>query len=239
MLEATYLDITLAKSGPLAILKDALEIAQPLFVSDQKGVYFKILVEGFCQVKKVKSINDLLELIGVPQLSRDDLIDSMPSILKDERMYNEKDFPNYVYKWFRNIFYNTPGFLYNNEWASTLIGVKVSKFEKYYKHLNSALYQGIWSNPNELRWWKSVIYELILKTSDDFHPWELQRNANLILKVNEEDKSTCYKCGEEWPEIIAQIDESSSEFKQVHLRCSKRNHLVKAYQYYEEPRIIV
>jgi hypothetical protein len=135
----------------------------------------------------------------------------------------KKGFANRAYRWFSKTFYRMPGFLYNTDWVATFAGVKVEAIDKYLKYFDGAKYDGIFNNPNDLRWWKAKLYQVIYSKSKDENAASRspQDVGNEVLKVKEKERSTCYVCKEKWPDTIAYVDESDgASAEQMHLRCT-------------------
>jgi hypothetical protein len=203
------------------------------------GDYIKIMIDGFYKVSKVSNMDELLKLLEIPETVITDLSNSLPDEIKNQDNYISTDFNSVVYKWFINYFYKLPGFLHNIDWTATLIGVNKKNFKEYEEKIEMTKYDGIWSNPNDKRWWKSKIYELISSKEVELHPWYFQEACNQVLEIKKDHISKCYKCQENWPEIMALTDYSDPSYEQVHLRCSQHNHRKYSYPYYEEPRIMI
>jgi hypothetical protein len=151
-----------------------------------------------------KSIDDILNLIECPELDRLKISSILPTDLKDN--FLDSSLILELSKWVRNTLMKRPGFLYDRLWLATLIGIKEESFYKVEKKFSGALYNGIFSNPDNPRWWKSDALTILFELSDASGlPWVKGRG---IEGIDENDYSICYATGVEFPETIAYEDQS-------------------------------
>jgi len=197
------------------------------------------IVKGFKQCSNVKDINQWINLLKPPKDEKERISTCIPHEVKTN--VNKKGFASRSYRWFSRKFYGMPGFLYDKDWVATFIGVKREEVERYLKFFDNAKYNGIFNNPDIPRWWKAKLYQIVYSKSKDQKDTfcSSQYLANQVLKVPKKDRSKCFACGEEWPETVAYLDESSNAtLKQMHLRCTVAHSLYRYEPMFEEVRVM-
>lgn len=202
--------------------------------------YIPNVVEGFKKCGKVRDIDGWIALLKCPKEEIERIKACMPHDVKTD--VGKKGFPNRVYRWFRRKFYGMPGFLYDEDWVATFVGVKKEVVKKYVKHFETAKYDGMFSDPYHPRWWKARLYKVIYGKSRDENAAyrSTQDIANEVLGVPEKDRSRCYVCREKWPETVAYVDESEgASMKQMHLKCTVAHPLYRYEPMFEEIRMMV
>jgi hypothetical protein len=141
-----------------------------------------------------KSQDDIIELIDAPAPEKERLLTILPKHLKTN--IDDKSLLQRISRWVRFVLLKTPGFLYDELWTSTLIGIKPGSFQKVSNIFKGAGYKGIFSDPSDLRWWaanvKEILYEKV-KDKKYRRPWEL---GHRLKGCSERDRSICYACGE-------------------------------------------
>ena len=203
--------------------------------------YIPNIIEGFKKCGKVKDIEEWITLIKAPKEEVERIKGCMPYDARTEEGVQKKGFANRVYRWFRTKFYGMPGFLYDRDWVATFAGVKKEAIRKYMKNFESARYSGVFNDPDDPRWWKSKLYEVIYrKCGDQNAAYRISQDvANEVLHVKKGDISKCYVCKEEWPETIAYVDRSkTASVKQMHLRCTVAHPDYPYESMFEEIRIM-
>ena len=201
--------------------------------------YIPKVVEGFKKCGKVKKIEDWIALTRAPKEETERVKGCMPHDVK--MAIQKKGFPNKVYRWFRRKFYGMPGFLYNRDWVATFAGVKKEAVKKYLKHFETAKYDGVFNDPDDGRWWKAELYKVIYgKCKNENAVYRGSQDvANEVLRVKKQDRSKCYVCGGEWPEVVAYVDKSDgASMKQMHLRCTLAHPLYPYEPMFEEIRMM-
>ncbi len=201
--------------------------------------YIPKVVEGFKKCRKVDSIERWVALLKGPKDESERIKGCMAHDVK--MAIQKKGFPNKVYRWFRRQFYCMPGFLYNRDWVATFAGVKKEAVKKYLKRFETAKYDGVFNDPNDPRWWKAKLYEVIYgNCKDENAAYRASQDvANEVLRVKKQDRSKCYVCGEEWPETVGYLDKSeSTSTKQMHLRCTIAHPLYRYEPMFEEIRMM-
>ncbi|MCX7428725.1 MAG: response regulator [Planctomycetia bacterium] len=203
--------------------------------------YVPAIITGYGEVRsEVHNLNDLTRLLGVPQSDVQLVQSSLPVVLK--RSLGESDVAHHIFRWFTRTFYRNPGFLLNRRWAAVSIGVAEEHFGAYEAGIEPALYQGVFSDLKNPRWWKAKLYATLLPQSPRRFTTALQEAAKAKLLVPDEHASKCYNCGEKWPEVLGYVDEYAlhePEAVPLHLRCSRTHSHSTPEPYYEESRVML
>ena len=201
--------------------------------------YIPKVVEGFKKCAKIRSLDGWIALLKAPKEEIERIRTCIPRGVKTD--VQKKGFPSRVYRWFRGKFYEMPGFLYDSDWVATFTGVKREAVKKYLKHFKSAKYEGVFNDPDDQRWWKAKLYEVIYrKCKDENASYRASQDvANQVLRVKKQDRSKCYVCHKKWPETVAYVDESEgASTKQMHLGCTIAHPLYRYEPMFEEMRLM-
>ncbi len=203
--------------------------------------YIPNVVKGFKKSVNADSIEEWIGWLNPPKEEIERIKRCMPHNVKIKTDIHKKGFANRIYRWFRTKFYCMPGFLYDKDWVATFIGVKSEAIDRYLEHFDKAKYSGIFNDPDNPRWWKARLYQIIYgkckdKITASRNPQDV---GNEVLKVKKKDRSICYVCKEKWPETIAYVDESDiASAEQMHLRCTLAHPLYRYEPMFEEIRMM-
>ncbi len=195
------------------------------------------IISGYLALNHKADVDSFIKLLNPPEDEKEGILHCIPDAIRELASEN---FIHSLYRWFRRIFYNNAGYLYNDAWAAITIGIQAKYLKEYEDRLLEAKYTGIWDDNNRPRWWKQALFQLTIKNRESVRE-TVQFSASKEFAINPDHFSKCYKCGEDWPEILAYTDESSgAELEPSHLECSKP-HPKKNYLPYpfEEPRLII
>ena len=201
--------------------------------------YIPNVLKGFKKSANAKTIEEWINWLEPPKEEIVRVKGCMPHHVKTN--INKKGFTNRIYRWFRTKFYSMPGFLYDNDWVATFIGVKREAISKYSEQLDKAKYTGIFNDPYNVRWWKAKLYQVIYSGCKDVSAASRssQDVGNEVLKVKKEDRSICHVCKKKWPETIAYKDDSpTATLGQMHLRCTVAHPLYPYQPMFEEIRLM-
>jgi len=206
-----------------------------IFAENDISDYFESIFAistGFKKIMRLRNPNNVINLMKPPA----DDIDILKQVLPINSVGGYINARN-IYKWFKTVFSEMPGFLYDNKWAATLIGIKEKSFEKAERLFKNAEYTGIFSTNNNRRWWRTLIKEIIYeKTSNRIEklPWKAGHRINTIFN---KDYVSCYKCRKLYPETMGYDDSSSTKmFVPLHFNCSNPIEDYKKLLYFEEIR---
>ena len=194
------------------------------------------LVKYFDELKDrlPHSEREMLSLLKAPDIEEEKLISIIPNFIRKDKPYFIKELSD----WTRKILISQPGFLIDEIWAATISGVKFNSFNKIKNYFDKDIYNGIFENDADIRWWKSsVIQTIFLKFSNykSILPWEVARN---FVEISEQDYSICELCGKPFPEIVGYTDLEAKTRIQLHLSCSIPHPKFEKKLYFEEIRMM-
>ncbi len=184
------------------------------------------------------SIDNLIKKLNPPLADVEMLRSIIPKHLRN---FKDKSLLINIYKWIRSELYARPGFLYDAIWTATFIGIKVESLNKVKNIISPAQYNGLFSDIDNPRWWKTKLRDIIYKSLPDEEtalPWLLGMK---LPGLSDEDKSKCYRddCTEtDPPEIVAYTDETLSNRKPMHRKCTVKHPLFENSLYFEEIRMM-
>ena len=149
-----------------------------------------------------KEISDLFKLFNCPEEECERLHKILPKRIKEN--FNDKSLLLEIYRWCNTIFFERPGFLYDELWSATYLGLSQEGFSLIKHQFDSAKYDGIFKDGTRTRWWKNKLLEILSELVDEIGlPWVVGRN---LVEKNEKYYSTCFASGEDYPEIVAAED---------------------------------
>lgn len=203
------------------------------------GTFIPVIVAGYQAAARTSEMYDMLDALKVPEAEREVIQYALPDVCKKE--YGTAKYVHELYRWFRHTLYAHAGFLYDKRWVSLTLGVAEQHFEHYQSKLEDYRYSGIWSEPNDPRWWKALLYSSILDRAETPHGKLIQEVAGKVFRIREEHRTKCAVCEKVWPETFAYADENTPADRQepVHLRCSELHPRITAIPYFEEPRMML
>ena len=203
--------------------------------------YLPLLVDGYSKLENIKDIASLLKLFDLPDENKNTFLQIIPDSIRNDleikKKLSEKNIHE-LYRWFHNIFFGQPGLLYNAKWTAMTLGIKEEAFEKYKEKTIEACYDGIWSNPNDIRWWNSKLLGIIFNTDAPIDA-STQFMGNEFLEVCKGDISVCDFCEKDHPDTVALPDLAfGSNECFVHIQCSAISKEHTPRPFYEPIRIM-
>ncbi|MEA5402598.1 hypothetical protein VB776_06715 [Arcicella sp. DC2W] len=154
--------------------------------------------------KKPESINSLLTLLKCPIIDQEKVKAIIPKNLKEN--FHDGGLIIEISNWVRKTLMSRPGFLYDELWAATLLGLNETGFEKVKDTFERAKYTGIFSNDKNPRWWKSELINILGENVNS--PGLPSHRGRLLERITEDDYSKCHATQEAFPETVAFVDES-------------------------------
>lgn len=179
--------------------------------------------------------DDFFKLLKPPQDDIKKLKNIFPFDLKEH--FNMESLIFRLSRWIRYYFYNSPGFLYDELWAATLLGLNIEGFKRAKKYFDKSIYDGIFFDPSDTRWWSSTLRSILFKKypqNTSNLPWVVGRDLTNIKS----HYSKCHACGKDFPEIVGFVDETKERRVQLHLKCSIQNDKEEYRLYFEPTRIM-
>lgn len=196
----------------------------------------KSIASGFALIAKTEGdIQRLIKLLKPPDDESKRLLDVLADDLKTST--DDPSVPSRVFRWVEH-FVDRPGFLFDPLWSATFLGLNAAGFGKVSRMFEKAKYRGVFARPADQRWWKSALlgrlYKRCKPESGELS-WQVGRR---LPGVKKEHYSVCYKCKQEYPETVAFLDETDSERRAMHLKCTVEHPLHKRELYYEDIRMM-
>jgi CheY-like chemotaxis protein len=196
------------------------------------------IAKGFREIKTKppKDEDELLKLLGCPQVDNDRLKQVLPDNVKTG--IGQAGYASLLLRWIMDFLFARPGFLYDSLWAATLVGAKENYFNATQEKLKSATYGGIFANEADPRWWVSIILETLYKTDLSNEEKDPRRLGRAYLEIPPEEYSKCYVTGEDLPDTVAYTDTTNKKCVQVSLRHTQAHPGFAKLLFFEEIRVV-
>lgn len=182
-----------------------------------------------------KEIADLFQLLDCPIGECDKLHKILPKEIK--KNFNDNSLLIEIYRWCNNILFERPGFLYDELWSATYLGLNEDGFNRVKEKFNDAKYDGIFKDNSKPRWWKGKLLEILSELVDGIGlPWIIGRNL-----VENDDKyfSKCFASGEDFPETVAAEDTTpGAEWYPMKLKNTEPHTNYEEMLFFDELRIM-
>lgn len=211
-----------------------------LFRYDNFGYYFQrieSIAKGFALIAK-RSPSTTLELVALlkpPSDQTERLLAALPDTLKGATL--DTSVASSFYRWVDHLM-GRPGFLYDTLWAATLLGLNESGFAKVTAQFEKAKYAGSFAVNDDVRWWLSRLTDVLYRLCEPY-PGEFSWHTGRRLEgMTKRFFSTCYVCGNEFPETVAYLDSESTERKAMHLACTVLHPRFQRELYFEDIRMM-
>jgi hypothetical protein len=194
------------------------------------------IAEGFGLLEKKRPRPQaLVKLLKPPDDEVERLVDALSEDLKTRSQ--DASVASRVYRWVGRLM-NRAGFLYDALWSATLLGLNESGFAKVCDTFEAAKYCGLFTRPDDARWWSAALstklYKLCPPQPGELS-WHVGRRLPGVKKVH---FSVCYRCKEAYPEIVAYLDEATEEQHAMHLRCTVPHPRHKRELFFEDIRMM-
>jgi hypothetical protein len=102
---------------------------------------------------------------------------------------------NQLARWVHSVLLTKPGYLYDELYAATFLGLTVTGFNKVKGKFDKALYQGPFATNRRPLWWqtklKDQLYDILGENSPDY----TQAAGRMLTKFEEDDLCKCYVSG--------------------------------------------
>ncbi len=186
--------------------------------------------------KRPGNNEDLIRLLKTPKDDGERLIAVLPEDIK--RNYKDKSLLINISKWIRHVFMAKPGFLYDELWTATLLGLKKESYAKVAHLFDEAKYTGLFSDEGNERWWQTQVRQMIYSKypkDKSVFPWLL---GHKLGGIGKKDYSICHVCGKELPETVGFTDEAAKTPVAMHLRCSLIHPNFESTLYYDDIRMM-
>jgi hypothetical protein len=195
------------------------------------------IATGFASAAKAQTdLDKLIKLLRPPKDECDRLRAALTTDLKKEP---DASVPSRMYRWVARLM-DRPGFLFDDLWSATFLGLNVSGFEKVGAKFEDAQYTGIFERPDEPRWWSSQLSELLYQHVQP-NPGELSWHVGRRWSGIKDHFSSCHCCKKEAlpPETVAFLDESPKALQRaMHLEHTVLHPLYQRQLYFEDIRMM-
>jgi len=233
------ISITGIDSHDISIInRSAYEAMFPVNRISEHYVTIKSIAIGFNILKGIQSrdLSSILDFINVPEEDRESVSNILPAELKGQNLTDQALFLE-IFRWVKNILLSRPGFLYNELWTSTYLGLNEEGFNSVKEMFDDALYKGVFSDPSNPRWWKSRLLEILGENIDQFGlPWQIGRQ---LKPDRSELYSKCYVSEEPYPEVVAAVDETpNTEYHPMKLKYTETHSMNEDLLFFEDLRIM-
>ena len=179
---------------------------------------------------------DVVALLKPPTEDEERLLAALPDDLKGS--LKDASVGSRMYQWVTQLI-NRAGFLYDELWAATFVGLNDRGFSKVSKIFDCARYRGVFARENDARWWVSLLAELLYKQVEPQSgemSWHVGRR---LPGITSKHYSQCYSCQDESPpEVVAYLDASSDEQHPMHLKCTVLHPRYARELYFEDVRMM-
>jgi hypothetical protein len=197
------------------------------------------IAESYRKLKtnQPKDTSELFNLMKVPNEDLKKLENICPHEIKEN--FNDPGIFANISQWIRNVLVERPGFLYDRLWAATLLGLNESGFKKVEILFLSARYNGPFADQSKERWWKADLLKILSQKVPTFGlPWE--RGRLLLPKLTARHFSKDYYSNdeEEYPEVVAFLDETTSVRQQMKLKYTVPHPRYEKLLFFEEIRMM-
>jgi hypothetical protein len=162
------------------------------------------IAEGFQILKEnyPKDISGLLSYFNCPDEELVKIQKIMPKELKEN--FQDISLLSEFYRWCKGILFGRPGFLYNELWSATYLGLNLEGFEQIKGHFSDTMYDGVFMDNSNQLWWKSKLLSRLSEMVDEIGlPWVVGRK---MVDNNPKYFSKCFATEEGFPETVAAED---------------------------------
>lgn len=197
----------------------------------------KAIRSGFADTRRLGdiTIEKMVGLLLPPEDEIKRLLTALPTDLK--KSPSDLSVISMFYSWVAKLF-DRPGFLYDELWAATFLGLKLEGFAKVLGIVTDAEYVGVFGYKAATRWWSDKLMSLLYAASPPEGAemsWTVGRRLNGIIP---EDYSDCFVCGGPYPETVAFLDAASNDRRQAHISCTILHPRYERELYFEDIRMM-
>ncbi len=221
-----------------SISRSAYEAMIPIGRISEYYETIKSIAIGFDSLKGLGSLelSSILDLMRIPDDDRESIRNILPTDVKEDNPTDKTLFLQ-IFRWIKHILLSRPGFLYNQLWTSTYLGLNEEGFNSVKALFDDALYTGIFSDPSNPRWWKSRLLEILGQNIDEYGlPWRIGR---LLIPESPEFYSKCYASEEDYPETVAAVDDRpNAEYQPMKLKYTEMHKMNENILFFEDLRIM-
>jgi CheY-like chemotaxis protein len=180
------------------------------------------IADSYSHLRKnpIKDIQGILDSLRAPREEHERLRTIIPQNLKEN--FNDKSFIQRLSKWIRRHLMQNPGFLYDDLWAATLLGIKLNSFNKIKDIFKKSEYKGHFADKSNTRWWSITLKKLLYQKIKNAKYEDTFKIGYKLKGLSSADRCTCYACKELYPETVAFVDEKHTERAPMHFGVFQR-----------------
>lgn len=187
-----------------------------------------------------RDIEALFKLLKAPENVQNRIKQVLPDDLR-QGIDTKKEGNSIAFaRWTQEKFLRIPGFVYNDLYAATHLGMTLGKYLEIAGNskLGTTKYSGIFSKTSPTLWWVSKLNNIVFssslaKKSQYNNTWEL---APLLFNIEKDDYSKCVVCKERYPDIVGIDLADETHYAPVHYRCSESYPAAKRELFFDEIR---
>ncbi|WP_420320105.1 hypothetical protein [Flagellimonas sp.] len=195
------------------------------------------IAEGFVSLKEKhpKDVESLLMMFKPPKDTVEKLKKILPKELKEN--FEDQSLLLEVYRWSVSVLFDRPGFLYDELWAATFLGLNIKGFNLIKDQMSAAKYIGVFSDKSKERWWKDLLLEELARITGDVGlPWEI---GHKLVGAKKEYFSKCFASAEYYPETVAAEDMTyDAKWYPMKLKYTEPHPSYEDMLFFEELRIM-
>jgi len=196
------------------------------------------ITNGFAVIGKKPPArsSEIFKLLKAPAHEFDRLLAALPEYLYDAEL--DASMASRLNKWVGHLM-ERPGFLYDDLWSATFLGLNMVGFRKVEELFLKARYKGLFSTDGSPRWWTNQLKELLYKISPPNaggYSWNAGRTLPGI--IDRRHYSQCFVCDDDFPETVANIDSRSDVRHAMHLKHTILHPDFRRELYFEDMRIL-
>lgn len=195
---------------------------------------------GFALVTKTKprTARKLVQLLRPPVDDMERLLAALPDDLKEKEYSKDASVASRLHDWVNHLL-ERPGFLFDELWAATFLGLTEKGFEKVSRRFVRGKYTGVFAYQNEPRWWVTQLSVILYKQRSPEANELSWHTGRRLPGIKKQYFSRCCACKDESPpETVAYLDAAGTQRHAMHLKCTEFHPHHKRELYFEDIRIM-
>ncbi|WP_413496505.1 hypothetical protein [Shewanella baltica] len=215
---------------------------------------FKADIQSHIALRSCTSLSVFVALIQCPEALQDDIATMIKPILakpESNTQDNENQIPEKeiadslnlrLFRWLARSLLRKEGPLVCRAGAAGLLGISVDYFDSISPQFDNALYNGIFNQSFDKRWWGVLLEDKVFEKTDpenDLEKYPFKEAASKLLgATNKNDLSKCVVCQEPYPDGLGIVTDQENELLPVHISCSEFNDTLPQEPFFRNPRVI-
>lgn len=216
--------------------KEAYDAVFPFYNFSEYFERIRGITSGFALAERTgRDVKRQIRLLKSPGHDNERLFEALSDDLK--RKPQDASVASRMFRWVQHLM-DRPGFLLDTLWSATLLGLNEAGFAKVAHLFEREKYRGVFVRSNDDRWWSRALLDRLYKHCSPERgqlSWHVGRQ---LPGINKGHLSSCHRCGEEFPETVAFVDEESDEWYAMHLKCTELHPRHTRELYFEDIRVM-